>query len=160
MHLIKIYNGAFRSSKEKDYQQQDHHTFSLDDDSNYVIKSGPFSVTKIPDSKDIGLNDTLRIEKEENGQIALSLIKQYCRNHIGVLESNEDNLSESNFRKPNGLNPSIKSPISQSINPKLAECMLSCRHKQFLPTSYRIKRDMKAFEKKFYERYMSCGYKQ
>jgi hypothetical protein len=67
----------------------------------------------------------LRVEKEENDQIALALVKQYCKNHIGVLDSNDENMSENNFRKPNGTNPTNKYQISNSINPKLAECMLS-----------------------------------
>jgi hypothetical protein len=33
------------------------------------------------------------------------------------------------------------------------------RQKHLIPSASRIRKDMKAFEKKFYERYLSAGYK-
>ena len=48
---------------------------------------------------------------------------------------------------------------THTANSLNSECMMACRQKHLLPSSQRIINDMNAFENKFYERYLSSGYK-
>lgn len=84
-----------------------------------------------------------------------------------MLDKSNSGLFESQYSRANGQNGNQASdrgyPSTRAISNVAAtlskEYLTAVRQKHMLPSSQRIRRDMKAQEKKFYERYLSSGYK-
>lgn len=98
-------------------------------------------------------------ENDEANQLSLALINHYSRNPFGQSELADDFAGGNGMGKHGDFGLNTKCNFLSGMGQKVPDCLLSCRLNQFLPTGARIRRDMKAFEKKFYERYLSSGYK-
>jgi len=135
--------------------------YSLEDESNFIIKSGPFETMKVPNANDTNINDALRIEQEEWEQIytpkLLSSILNKANSTLFEPLSRASNANETEKVNERGY-PTTRAAKTQ-VNEYNKDWIKTLRQKHLLPSAQRIRRDMKLFEKRFYERYLSSGYK-
>jgi hypothetical protein len=132
--------------------------FALDESSNFIIKTGPFDTVKIPNSKNENVNEAILTEKKECEQIYTPRLFNFLfgKNHSNWYEEFNGRMKDQyNQRSNDRAYPTTRS----ALNDVNGDWTMAWRQKHLLPSAQRIRRDMKVFEKKFYERYLSNGYK-
>ena len=154
------YNAAkmYKKIDESDARTQG---FSIEDNQSNVTKIGPFETNKVPNSRNQDLNDPMSIEKQEVDQI---YTPQRLNSLLGLQSSPYmDNFNSRVSGQNNQMLADRDFPMTRAasnpFNGLNSDCMQAIRQKHLLPSAQRILTDMEATEKKFYERFLSTGYK-
>lgn len=124
-------------------------------------KVGPFETTKSQSSRSQGMTDAMSVERKETEQI-------YTPNNFNTLFGTHQQPSSEAYGNPMVSFNSQRNPerdIMMQGGPSREDHMISpemiktLRQNNMLPSAGRIIKDMKAYEKRFYERFLSSGYK-
>ena len=106
---------------------------------------GPFYTIKISKESKENDDDYIQAQREETAQLCNGILRAYNEELAHSFEHNYDPYGSNKFRKNNGATE--------------YDQYSALRQEALIPSAERINIDMRAAEKKYYERYLSEGYK-
>jgi hypothetical protein len=115
-------------------------SYSWESQNKGNVPNGPFIIKKTVETNKCSNNEYIQVQADENAQLSNALMRLHTEDNVNTFDRGFNNY-DSGKTRANGLS------LNSSDIPVI------------YPSAERVRRDMKAFEHKFYERYLSDGYK-